>query len=200
MIEKNTKNWLQSITEEYFKSGPARAKEVLDYTITMYPGTNDEFSARFIRARGYEAGWFGSIECDKAKNDYDYLIRNNTSSIILSECLLGCARILYTKKGNVQEIKELCDLSESLNKNHKSLSLKVLTLLGFSYEIINKDYKTASKYYISSFYKGSKRGLAYYSYAKLKNGNYTIGIISLVFYYILYPMLSVFDKSKYPVF
>ena len=174
--------------------GYEKAELFLENSIKFCKGTRKEFDARFLRARGYEAGWFGSVNFQKAMNDYIHLIRcqGRIDDNIYAECLLGCARIHYLKKENINEIKRLCDIVVSINGNHKAL-----TLLGFSYENIKNDYKLASKYYLLSFLKGSKRALAYYSYAKYKSGKYISGSISLILYYILYPLLSIFDKSKY---
>lgn len=203
MTDTKLQNTIHDISRAYFNNGSIRAKEMLDNTIKTYPGSKDELDARFFRARGYEAGWFGPINNVKAKIDYIYLIenKNKIAGIILNECYLGCARILYSEKESIEEIKRLCKIIMASNGNRKALTLrKALILLGFAYETMNKDYKTAAEYFLSSFYKGSKRGLAYYSYAKFKSGNYIIGTMSLILYYIVYPILRIFDKSKSAVF
>lgn len=181
----------------YRDLGKTEAKTYLDNTIDKGKKTRAEFEARFLRAKGSEAGWFGPVDYRLADNDYVYIIKYKKyiDYKIIEECMLGRARILYAKKENFEEIEKICGMILSTHKNHKAL-----TLLGFAYEDLKNDYKTASNYYIASFFKGSKSALAYYSYAKYKCGKYIIGSISLILYYILYPFLSLFDRSKYGLF
>jgi len=181
----------------YLDSGKFNAKKYLDDTIKARNGSKAEIEARLLRGKGYEAGWFGVIDYEAANKDYCFILNSKIyiNSKIIEECMLGRARIFYAKKVNFDEIKSICTSIQSNSGNHKAS-----TLLGFAYEVFENDYKNAAKCFISSFVNGSKRALAYYSYAKYKSGNYICSIISLMMYYLLYPFLSIFDKSKYNLY
>lgn len=188
-------NTMKEIDKIYKESGFLKAKIKIDEVIKENPRSPDGLAALFLRARGYEGGWYGTIDYVLAKNDYKLLIENKNK--VGSKCLLGYARVLFKEESieSFDEIKRLCDEAIALDGN-----IKARFLLGFSYEKFNKDYASAASYYLSSFFHGSKWGLGFYSSAKIRDGKFVIGLVSKIAYHLMYPILNIFDRSKSAIY
>ena len=188
-------NVVKEIDKIYNEKGSLKAKIMIDEVIKENLRSPNGLAALFLRARGYEAGWYESIDYGLAKNDYKLLIENKND--FGSEGLLGYARILFKEEdiNSFDEIKRLCEEAIALDGN-----VKARVLLGFSYEKFKKDYASAAIYYRSSFCHGSKWGLGFYSSAKIHDGDVVIGLMSKIAFHLVYPILSIFDRSKSAIY
>lgn len=185
-------NIVKEIDKIYKERGFLKARIMIDEVIKENSRSSDGLAALFLRARGYEEGWYGGIDYDLAKSDYKLLIKNANMPEIRSRGLVGCARILFKEENidHFDEIRRLCEEAVALDGN-----MNARLLIGLSYEKLKKDYSSAADHYLSSFFHGSKWGLGFYSSAKIHNGNGMIGLISSIGYHLIYPILNIFDRS-----
>ncbi|GAB3032244.1 hypothetical protein GCM10027285_13720 [Oleiagrimonas citrea] len=183
------------INKAYKKNGFLASKGVIDEILGRDPRSSDGLAARYLRARGHEAGWHGSINFELAKKDYRHLIVE--AHRFGSNGLLGFARVLYkeNRAENFEEIKRLCEEAIDMDGN-----IKAKILLGFAYETFKKDYARASTHYFSSFLRGSKWGLGFYSSAKIRSGKPFVGLLSKFFFHALYPIFGLWDRSKSAIY
>jgi len=166
------------------------AKIMLDKVIEVSPRSICGFGARYLRARGFEDGYFGAADLDSALSDYSFLLNNE--ECWRGDALLGRARVLFSinANSNIKEVIWLC--MSAIDEDHPS---EAMIFLGSIYESYFNDYSFANKFYISAFCGGNALGLRYYARLKMKNKNYICGISAHFATTIVAPFFYLFRRK-----
>lgn len=162
----NTRNLNEA--RDAFASGDfEKSKLLLDNIIEGSPSSPHSLSARYLRARGYEDGFFGSIEFEKAMEDYSVLQDN--IDLYGSDGALGCARVLFEIDafGNKERIVSLC--KQAINRDSNK---KAMMLLGHTYDEVFNKPDLAKEWYLRAFKCGMPWGLRYYARMQSRNKKY----------------------------
>lgn len=156
------------IANDAYVSGDfVKAKIYLDGIIDEAPTSPYGIGARYLRARGFEDGFFSNKPEFKMAYE-DFLIVKEHSDRFGSDGALGCARVLYEidAKENKNRIISLCLEAIKQDKN-----VKAMMLLGRAYDEIFLDGEAARKWYLKAFCRGLPWGMRFYarSHANAEN-------------------------------
>lgn len=151
----------------YLSQDFKKAKFLLDEVISLSPSSNEALSARYLRARGYEDGYFeGGKNLDLAYADYAAL---SVAPVSSSDALIGCARVLFEKDpaANTDVILDLCRQAIDIDENTKAM-----LLLGLAFERLVHNEGSARTWYMRAHRKGSPWGLTFYAKSHARSGNH----------------------------
>ncbi|MGO4550259.1 hypothetical protein AB4059_04040 [Lysobacter sp. 2RAF19] len=151
----------------YARGDFSAAKVLLDGIIGTASTSPHVLAARYLRARGYEDGYFGTKDLKAALADYRPLIEH--AQLFGSDGLVGFARVLLETDGaaNKDEIVDLCLRAVALDKN-----VKAMMLLGVTHEEVEMNFSSAGRWYLRAYGAGLPWGMRYFARMHRKQGHY----------------------------
>ncbi|MCO5247034.1 MAG: hypothetical protein M9927_24985, partial [Anaerolineae bacterium] len=140
-------------------------------------------SARYLRGRGMEEGYFGAVDLDAAIDDYMVLAAQ--SDLFGSDGPLSLARalLLLDHDSNAEEIQKLCNLSIGMDGN-----VHAMMVLARLHELNGKKI-LAGEWYLAAYKKGLPWGMRYYARMHCSLGNAFRGAMAHVVASLTSPFL-----------
>jgi TPR repeat protein len=169
----NISNQFDLAKSSYLRGDFATAKPHLDEIIESDPISPYGLGARYLRARGYEDGYFGQKDPKAALSDYRVLM--GRSDLYGSDGIVGVARILFEidRSNNKEEISALCAKAIELDKNPKAMMI-----LGLLSEEELRDFSSAKKWYLRAYTQGLPWGMRYFARLQCKQSNFLRGSLA----------------------